>query len=70
MAVNLEISARLTRFNPSVKQFLATVIKEAHVPDDVVLKLGELSITETAQFSGLAAKQEDLEDFFKVLDKG
>ena len=86
MAVNLEISARLTRFNPSVKQTCGNHDQGRQRPrrccdkplspqpsgwgTNTVLKLGEMKITECAQFSGLAARQEDLDEFFKVLDSG
>jgi len=41
---------------------------ESGVTDDVLLKLRELSISEIAQFAGLAAKEEDLQEFFTLLN--
>ena len=86
MAVNLEIPARLTRFSPSVKQNCGNHNQRHQRPRrccdkplspqpsgwgaNTVLKLGDMEIAECAQFSGLAARQEDIDEFFKFLDSG
>ena len=41
---------------------------ESGVLDEVLLKLRDLHITDVARYSGLAARKEDIGDFFKLLN--
>ena len=41
---------------------------ESGVLDEVLLKLRDLHITDVSQYPGLAAREEDLGDFFKLLN--
>ena len=61
MAVNLEVSPRsASLIKTSILARWSESAIDSNAPDDMVLKLSEISIAETAQRDGLAAEEEDI----------